>query len=111
MSPEVFVDETIIRRHGFWRRPLRLDRIRRVHWYTEQDGRRALVFRGSGLRLVAVPDDVLVDPDVHSRITALVERLRQRGVRVEADTSSFDHGVLLLRSATMDRTLGINSRP
>jgi hypothetical protein len=87
MSPQVFVDEAIIRRRGFWRRPLRIDRIRRVHWYTEQDGRRALVFRSSAVRLVAIPDDLLVDPDVRSRVTALVERLRQRGVRVEADTS------------------------
>jgi hypothetical protein len=88
MSPHVFVDESTIRRRGFGRRPLRIDQIRRVHWYTEQDGRRALIFRGSRLRLVAVPDDDLEDPDARSAITGLVERLRQRGVRVDGDPSA-----------------------
>jgi hypothetical protein len=91
LTPNICVDETMIRRRGFLRRQLRIDQIRRVHWYAEQDGRRALIFSGSGLRLVAVPEAELVDPNVRAKIAAFVEYLRGRGVQIDADISPSRH--------------------
>lgn len=71
-----------IERRGRWVRRLAAERITRVHTFTEQDGRQALVFRARH-RAWGVTDDHLVDPELRRDVTELVRRLDERGIEVD----------------------------
>jgi hypothetical protein len=56
--------------------------IRSVHTFYEEDGRLSLVFKGRGLRAVAVDAATLADGATRDGIARLVATLRARGARV-----------------------------
>jgi hypothetical protein len=69
-----------------------VDTIRRVHAYTEEDGRQALVVRGRGLRLVAIPGESLADPLLRLEVFALLERLEHQGVPIDSGAKQLVEG-------------------
>jgi hypothetical protein len=56
--------------------------IRSVHTFYEEDGRLSLVFKGRGLRTVAVDTATLADSATRDGLARLVTTLRERGARV-----------------------------
>jgi hypothetical protein len=56
--------------------------IRSVHTFYEEDGRLSLVFKGRGLRTVALDATALADGATRDGVARLVATVRARGVRV-----------------------------
>jgi len=56
--------------------------IRSVHTFYEEDGRLSLVFKGRGLRTVAIDTATLADGATRDGLARLVATLQARGARV-----------------------------